>query len=87
MHGAMQVHFHALVDAFALAIHLGVIRRGVEQLGARVGEEFAPECTGEDAIAVGDDGARDAVELDDLIPEDLGHLWSFEGVVKGDEVR
>ena len=84
---APEIPFQALIDAFGLPVRLGVVCRGIEQFSARAGEELAPECAGEDAIAARDDGAGDAVQLDDLIPEDLGDLRSLERVPKRNEVR
>ena len=87
MDRATEVHLHALVDALTLAIGLGMVRRGVQQFGARRGEELSPERAGEDAVAVGDNRVGEAVELDDIVPKDAGHLRRVGRMMKRDEVR
>lgn len=71
---------HALVDALTLAVCLQVVRGGVEQFGARSGEQLALEAAGEDLVAVGDDGGGDAVELDVVVQERACHLCHLKWV-------
>lgn len=84
---ASEVHLHALVDALALTVGLRVVRGGVEQFGARRGEQLTPKRAGEDPITVGDDGVGEAVELDDVVLEDACHLRGVERVAKRNKVR
>ena len=75
-----EIHLHALVHALTLAVRLGVVGRRVEQFGTRSGKQLAPEMTGEDLVAVGDDGGGDAVQLHHVVPERASHLSGIEGV-------
>lgn len=86
MHGTTEVHLHALVDALALAVSLGVVRGGVEQLSACSSEQFSPEVAGEDLVVIGDDGGGNAVQLDNVVPERSSHLLSLKRVSQRDEV-
>jgi hypothetical protein len=42
-------------------------------LDADQGKQFFPEAVGEDNVLVTNNGARDAVESDHCVKEDLGH--------------
>ena len=84
---APEINFQTMVHALHLAIGLGVVCHGVQQLGARRGENFLPHRAGEHLVTVGDDGVRHAMELDDVFPERAGDLSCREGMAERHEVR
>jgi hypothetical protein len=63
-----------------------VERSAHPQLDAGEGEQLLPERAGEDGVTVADDGARNAVELDNVVEERLGHRYRSVRVAQRDEV-
>lgn len=83
---ASEVHLHALIHPFTLAVGLRVIGCRVQQFGASAREQLAPEVACEDLVAIGDDGHRNAVQLHHVLPEGARHLLGVEGVAERDKV-
>jgi hypothetical protein len=75
-----------VVDYLKLVVDLWVERSAHPHLDAGEGEQLLPERAGEDGVMVTNDGARDAVELDNVVEECLGHRYHGVRVAQRDEV-
>jgi len=62
-----EVYLNGLVEAFGLAIHLGVEGSGYLRADAQKGEELLPGLKGEADVLVGDDVSGEAMMPRDLL--------------------
>jgi hypothetical protein len=56
------------------------------QLYIREAKHLRPKCVGEDKVMIADDGARDTIQFDDVVEEDLGDGDNGVRVAQWDEV-
>jgi hypothetical protein len=75
------------VGPFSLAIGMGMEGSGHRKLGAKGVEEGFPEMTRELGITIGDDGLWQAMEFEDVVEEEAGHVGSSGSGMGGHEVN
>jgi hypothetical protein len=80
MDEAPEERLQTLVDTFRLAVGLGVVCQAHRQHGLGETEEFTPQHTSEDAVAITDDGGRQTMEAIYVVEEGLCDLLSTEWV-------
>ena len=73
------------VSPLGLTIRLGMVGRGMEQLGSQPGEQLLPEAAHEAGIPVSNDLARHAVLAHHPLEEQISSLGSSDGMVDRDK--
>jgi hypothetical protein len=81
-----QVHDNDAVGDLRLAIRLWMEGRAAHELDAGQLEQFLPEVAGEDRVTIAHNGARKAMELDDIVEECSSHGLRGAGMAQGHEV-
>jgi hypothetical protein len=81
-----QISLKALIKPLHLTIRLRVIRSTVAEFDISKLEQLSPEVTSKNAITVGDNGTRQAMEVIDRMKECLGHPHSSEWMAEWDKV-
>jgi hypothetical protein len=81
-----QVYPQNPVGYLRLAVSLGMERCAEAERHTSKFEELPQECTGEDWVAVTDDGAREPMETNDAVEEGLRNRHGNVGVAERNEV-
>jgi hypothetical protein len=86
MDRAAEEGFEALIETLSLAICLRVVGGAHHQLCVRQAEQLQLERAGEDLVAVRHDALGKAMELVNVVDEELGNLKRGEGMLQWKEM-
>ena len=81
-----QIHDNNAVGDLRLAVRLRMEGRAAQELDASQLKQFLPKVFGEDRVTIAHDGARKAMEPDDIVKERPGHGLRGVGMAQGHEV-
>jgi hypothetical protein len=79
MNKTSEVSFKTLIDPLCLAIGLWVISTTHAQINIKKFEKFLPKVTGEHLISVRHYGCGQAMELKNVVQEQLSYLEGSKG--------